>query len=138
MSVTSTIPGIWLGLLGWLCLFAAADDAPPRIKPESARQHVGSKVEVVMQVQAAKNSEKRKTVFLDSEANFQDEKNLGIAISEQGQAELKQQRGIADASEFYRNKRIRVVGVVELEDERVYIKVQAAEQLEVFTDVSRD
>lgn len=134
MKLTAKLLGIGLSLLSVQTLLATADDAIPRIKAEAARQHVGSKVEVVMQVQAAKNAEKRKTVFLDSEANFQDDKNLGIAISEQGQTELKQQRGIADAAEFYRNKQIRVVGIVELEEDRVYIKVHAAEQLDLHSD----
>lgn len=117
-------------LLGW----CAAADQPPRIQPQEARQHVGQKVEVVFEVKASKNSIKRKTVFLDSETDFRDVRNLGIAISEQGQTELKTQRHIEDAATFYRGKQIRVVGVVVLEDERPYIKVDYAEQLDLFTD----
>ncbi len=61
-----------------------AEDKPPRVKAEDARQHVGKKVEVVFEVKATKNSTKRKTVFLDSESDFNNRNNLGVAISEKG------------------------------------------------------
>lgn len=111
-----------------------ADEKPPRIKPEEARQHAGKKVEVVFEVKGSKNAVKRKTVYLDSESDFRDEKNLGIAISEKGVEALKQKRGVDDPAEFYRTRKIRVVGEVVIEEERPYIKVDDAEQLDVFDE----
>lgn len=119
----------------FLLLFSAritvAEDQPPRIKAEEARQNVGKKVEVVFEVKATKNSVKRKTVYLDSEENFQDKKNLGIAISERGLSDLKQKRGVVAPEEYYRGKSIRVLGTVASEEDRVYIKVDEAEQLDL-------
>lgn len=111
-----------------------ADEKPPRIKPEEARQHAGKKVEVVFEVKGSKNAVKRKTVYLDSESDFRDEKNLGIAISEKGVEALKQKRGVDDPAGFYRTKKVRVVGEVVIEEERPYIKVDDAEQLDVFDE----
>jgi len=114
-----------------LVVSPAAEDKPIRIKPEEARQHIGKKVEVVFEVKASKNSVKRKTVYLDSEMNFQDEKNLGVAISETGVTDLKQKRGVDAPDEYYRGKSIRVVGVVVKDEDRPYIKVDEADQLDL-------
>lgn len=122
-------------LLLWLAPLAVrADEKPPRIKPGEARQHVDKKVEVVFDVKGSKDSVKRKTVYLDSEADFQDEKNLGIAISERGVSSLKQKRNVDAPAEYYRGKKIRVVGVVVIEEGRAYIKVDDAEQLDLFEE----
>lgn len=115
-----------------ILIFAAltrADDKPPRIPPDQARQHVGKQVEVVFEVKASKHSVKRKTVFLDSEADFHDAKNLGVAISEKGIADLKAKRGIDSPAEFYKGKSIRVLGEVRLENDRPYIDVHDAEHI---------
>lgn len=109
----------------------AEEQQPVRIQPAEARQHIGRRVEVVFEVRHTKNSEKRKTVFLDSEADFNDDKNLGIAINEQGLAELKEKRGVADPADFYEGKKIRVVGTVVMQEGRVYINVSLAEQLDL-------
>jgi hypothetical protein len=122
--------GTLLAGLAAACL-PAADEAPVRIKPAEARQHVAKKVEVVFEVKASKHSAKRKTTYLDSEADFNDQNNLGIAVSEQGIADLKQQRGVESPAEYYRGRKIRVVGTVVLEEDRPYIKVDAAEQLDL-------
>ena len=122
------------------CLLTAtsfgSDDQPLRINAEDARQHAGKKVEVIFEVKATKNSAKRKTVFLDSEADFNDRKNLGIAISEEGVADLKKVRDVTAPEEHYRGKKIRVVGEVVIEDDRAYIKVNHAEQLDLAKDKS--
>ncbi len=132
MKISATL------LAGCLLLLAAsvlpAEDKPPCIKPEESRQYVGMQGEVVFEVKASKNSMNRKTVFLDSTTNFNDEANLGIAISEQGVADLNQKRAVSAPAEYYRGKTIRVVGTVVLEDDRVYIKVDAAEQLDLAKD----
>ncbi len=124
-------------LLAALAAAWLADEKPVRIKPEEARRHIDKKVEVVFEVKASKHSEKRKTTYLDSETTFSDEKNLGIAVSEKGIAELKQKRGVDAPADYYRGKKIRVVGTVVLEEDRPYIKVDDAEQLDLAKDNDR-
>ncbi len=122
------------------CLLTATssgmDDQPLRIKAEEARQHTGKKVEVIFEVKATKHSAKRRIVFLDSEADFNDRKNLGIAISEEGVADLHKVRDVTAPEEHYRGKKIRVVGEVVIEDDRVYIKVSSAEQMDLAKEKS--
>lgn len=55
--------------------------------------------------------------------------NPGIAISEEGVADLKKVGDVSVPEEYYLGKKIRVVGEVVIEDDRVYIKVSHAEQL---------
>ena len=121
-----------------LCLLAtvlvADDEQPKRIEAHEARQYEGKKVEVVFEVKAAKLSMKRKTVFLDSELNFMDERNLGIAIVEKGLNDLSAQKGIGAPADHFRSKKIRVVGTVVLEDMRPYIKVEQADQIDLYKE----
>lgn len=120
---------VWLLSLATIVLADGA--APPRIKPEDARMHLNKQVEVVFEVKHTKYSEHRKTAFLDSEDNFQDEKNLGIAITEAGIQDLKQKRGVDGPADYYHGKTIRVTGTVSLKEENVYIEVTQAEQLDL-------
>ena len=129
--MNTQIPILGCCILMLTALAMGAEEKPPRIKPEEARQHAGKKVEVVFEVKGTKNSLKRKTVYLDSEADFRDKKNLGIAISERGVSALKQKRSVESPAEYYKEKTIRVVGEVVIEDERPYIKVDDAVQLDL-------
>jgi hypothetical protein len=130
--MTVRFASLWCGV--WLLSLASivlAEDTPPRIKPEDARMHLNKQVEVVFEVKHTKHSEHRKTAFLDSEDNFQDEKNLGIAITEAGIQDLKQKRGVDGPADYYHGKTIRVTGTVSLKEEKVYIEVTQAEQLDL-------
>ena len=122
-------------MAGWIVVtmgsLAFADDAPLRIKPEEARMHVDKSVEVVFEVKHSKYSEKRKTAFLDSEENFQDDKNLGIAITETGIQDLKQKRAVEGPADYFFGKTIQVTGRIILKEEKPYIEVNAAEQLTI-------
>jgi hypothetical protein len=122
---------LWCSLLLATTSIVLADDTPVHIKPEEARMHVDKKVEVVLEVKHAKYSERRKTAFLDSEENFQDEKNLGIAITEAGIQDLKQKRAVDGPADYYRGKTIRVTGTVILKEDKPYIEVTQAEQLDL-------
>jgi hypothetical protein len=75
-----------------------------------------------MTVKASKLSKHRKAVFLDSEEDFHDEKNLGIVIDEDG---LKKFRaaGIDEPHEHFKGKKVRAVGTVELREDRPYLPV---------------
>ena len=125
-------PGMILfSLLALGAMVEAADESPPLVKSDEARQHAGKKVAVIFEVKAAKYSDKRKTAYLDSTDNFRDEKNLGIAISERGLNDLKQKRQIDTPTDYYHGNSIRVEGVVVIEEDRTYIKVDDAEQLDL-------
>jgi hypothetical protein len=128
---TSRIHQFALGLTLMLTSLPAAfgDEKPISIEPAEARAHKGKRVAVQFKVQATKNSVHRKTVFLDSEKDFRDEKNLGIAITEKGIEDLRQRRGITAPAEHFLEKTIRVVGVVVLREDRPYIDVKEAEQI---------
>lgn len=121
-----------VGLMGamWSGL-AFAEDTLDHIEPQNARKHINRQVEVVFEVKHAKYSLKRNTVFLDSEVDFQDPKNLGVRIPEAGLAAIKRVRSIDKPSDFYQGKRIRVVGKVILQDDKPYIDVTDAEQLDI-------
>lgn len=92
---------------------------------------VDKKVEVVFEVKYSKHSERRKTAILDSEKDFQGEKNLGIAITEKGIQDLKQKRAVDGPADDDKGKTIRVLGTVILQEEKAYIEVNEAEQLDL-------
>jgi hypothetical protein len=70
-----------------------AGAAPPADRPLSpleARKRVNEKVSVEMLVRASKNRlEKHKEIYLDSEADFRDKKNLAVVINAAGAAKFK-------------------------------------------------
>jgi hypothetical protein len=116
----------------FLTLVAHAEDepAPKKIRAEEARQHLGQKVSVTFLVQASKDAVKRKVVYLDSEKDFHDPKNLGIIIPEDVVARLVQKIGNNPAT-YYKDRTIRVVGKVVEAESRCYIRLGEPEQIEV-------
>ncbi|HVX11721.1 MAG TPA: hypothetical protein VHC22_11115 [Pirellulales bacterium] len=117
---------------------ARADDEPPpqKIRAEEARQYLGKKVTVTFAVQSAKDAVKRKVVFLDSEKDFRDPKNLGIIVPEDIAARLVQKIG-ANPATYYKDRTIRVVGKVVEEEGRCYIRLAEPEQIEVVEPESK-
>jgi hypothetical protein len=113
-----------------LTVIAAADDSPA-IPPAEAQNHVGQSVTVEMVVKAAKKSCKRKLVFLDSLEDFQDPDNLGISIDEAGEQDLARKFANTDLPAFFLNKTIRVTGAVARRDDRTYLDVSQATQIEL-------
>lgn len=99
------------------------------LTPEQAVKRVNEKVVVEMLVKASKNRlEKRKEIYLDSEDDFRDPKNLGIVITLAG-AEKYKDAGIADPAEHFKGKTIRVTGTVILKDDRPRIEVDDLKQI---------
>jgi hypothetical protein len=112
----------------------AADDdekKPIPIKPPDARKHVGKKVIVEFDVKKTKHSPKRKKYYIDSEEDFQDERNIGIQIDEPMALKLREEKKVEDVAKFYEGKKIRVAGVIVLEDDRPYIKLAAPDDIDV-------
>jgi len=108
----------------------AADGEKPLTAVE-ARQKLGEQVYAEVTIQAAKNRlEKRGEIYLDSEADFHDEKNLATVITRAGAAEFARQ-GIADPAEHFRGKKIRVRGTVSEKEEVRRIEVDDPKQIEL-------
>jgi hypothetical protein len=74
--------------------------------------------------------EKRKEIYLDSEEDFRDPKNLAIVINVDGAATFKK-AGIDDPAEHFKGKTIRVNGIVTKENDRPRIVVEDAKQIRI-------
>ena len=125
--------GIAYGLLlTFAATLATADDNGAQvIPPAEARNHVGQQVTVEMVVKKTKTSVHKKMVFLDSLEDFQDPDNLGIAIDEAGEQDLGRKFNNTDLPALFLNKTIRVTGTVARRDERTYIDVDKASQIDL-------
>ena len=120
-----------LACMLWAQMTVGQEKTSQPIAPAEAKNHVGKKVTVEMTVKAAKKSAKMKRVFLDSLENFQDPDNLGVTINESAEQDLLRQHATADLAEFFRKKTIRVTGTIARRDERTYLDVEKADQIEV-------
>jgi DNA/RNA endonuclease YhcR with UshA esterase domain len=109
-------------------------EEPKQDKPLSAAEaskRVNEKVVVEMLVKASKNRlEKRQEIYLDSEEDFRDPKNLGVVINVAGAAKFKD-AGIEDPAEHFKGKTIRVTGTVTKESERPRIVVEDPKQIQI-------
>jgi hypothetical protein len=84
-----------------------------------------------MTVKATKDRlEKRGEIFLDSEEDFRDEKNLGIVVTRAG-AQKFQNDGIADPAEHFKGKTIEVRGAVIVKEDRPRIEAEDSKQVRV-------
>jgi uncharacterized protein (TIGR03067 family) len=114
-----------LALLG----FSGADDSTKPISAEQAVKRVNERVCVEMPVRATKNRlEKRGEIYLDSEQDFHDAKNLGVVITKTGAAKYAQNNIIAPAVHFM-GKIIRVNGTVIVKENRPRIEVDDPKQI---------
>jgi uncharacterized protein (TIGR03067 family) len=107
---------------------ATADDTKP-LTPAEAIKKVNEEVTVQMLVKASKNRlEKRGEIYLDSEENFQDEKNLGIVVTKTGAVKFKA-KGVDDPAVHFKDKTIRVKGTVIIKEKRPRIEVDDPKQI---------
>jgi hypothetical protein len=105
------------------------DDREPITPAEAIKQIGKPTVLVEMTVKAAKDRlERRGIIYLDSEEDFKDEKNLGVAISAEAAAKFKD-KGIADPAAHFDGKTIRVRGCVMRFEERPYLPVHDPAQI---------
>src|SRR5437867_1732518 len=111
MKPMRTATALTIVLVGLMALDAPSQDIKP-LTPVEAIKKVNQEVTVQMLVKAAKNRlEKRGEIYLDSEENFRDEKNLGIVIAKTGAAKFKE-AGVDDPAIHSQDKLIRVKGTV--------------------------
>ncbi|GIW85213.1 MAG: hypothetical protein KatS3mg107_0873 [Gemmataceae bacterium] len=117
------------GLLLSLLAVAWAEDPRPLTPAEAIRQIGQPGVVVEMVVKKAKNRlEQRGLIYLDSEEDFRDEKNLGVAISAEAAAKFRAQ-GIADPAAHFLGQTIRVRGCVMRFENRPYLPVHDPQQI---------
>jgi DNA/RNA endonuclease YhcR with UshA esterase domain len=95
-----------------------------------AINRVNESVTVEMLVQKTKRCSGSRQVFLDSEANHRDPKNLGVVVTESGRAKFSE-AGIDDPATHFSGKSIRVRGVVIRKVNRPYIEVNDPSQIEM-------
>jgi len=100
------------------------------LSPVEAIDRVNETVTVEMPVRRTKCCTGSRQVFLDSEADQHDPKNLGVVVTEQGRAKFSE-AGIDDPTAHYKGKTIRVRGVVIRREERPYIEVDDPGQIEL-------
>ena len=107
-------------------------EPPKPVTPITAIEQIGRpEVLVEMVVKKAKDRlNKRGIIYLDSEDNFKDAKNLGVAISAEAAAKFKT-RGIADPAARFLGRTIRVKGCVMRFEDRPYLPVHDPEQITV-------
>jgi len=116
--------------LVWTSGVDASDDERPLTAIE-ARLKLNEKVYVELTIRAAKNRlDKRGEIYLDSEEDFHDEKNLAIVINREGAAEYRRQ-GVEDPAEHFRGKKLRVRGTVTSVDDVRRIEVSDPKQVEL-------
>jgi hypothetical protein len=99
------------------------------MSPVEAINRINESVVVEMVVQRTKCCKSSRQVFLDSEANHRDPKNLGVVVTEGGRAKFGK-AGLDDPTAHYKGKTIRVRGVVIRREDRPYIEVNDPCQIE--------
>jgi hypothetical protein len=105
------------------------EDKP--LSPVDAIKKVDEKVTVEMLVKAAKNRlEKRGEIYLDSEDDFHDDKNLGIVITKAGAAKFAD-AGVKEPASHFKGKTIRVTGTVIIKEKRPRIEVTDPDQIKI-------
>jgi DNA/RNA endonuclease YhcR with UshA esterase domain len=99
------------------------------LSPQEAAKRVNEQVTVLMLVKAAKNCPHCSRIFLDSEEDHHDSKNMTVAVTKTGRARFKEAR-IDDPALHFKGKAIRVTGVVTLNENRPRIDVHDLQQIE--------
>jgi DNA/RNA endonuclease YhcR with UshA esterase domain len=100
------------------------------LSPQEAGNRVNEQITVQMLVKAAKNCQRCSLMFLDSEEDHHDPKNLAVAVTETGKGKFKEAK-IDDPAGYFKGKTIRVTGVVTVKGNQPQIEVGDPRQIEV-------
>src|SRR5947207_3899193 len=95
-----------------------------------AIDRINESVTVEMAVRRTKCRSGSRQVFLDSQADHRDPKNLGVVVTDAARARFSE-AGIDDPTTHYKGKTIRVRGVVIRREDRPYIEVNDPSQIEL-------
>jgi acetyl esterase/lipase len=108
----------------------ADSKAEAPIPAAQAKDHVGEKATVETTIVASKDSANRKTIYLDSEPNFSDDKNFTIIIS-YDHTQAFADAGIANPAEHYKGKTLRVTGTIIREEDQTRIHAENPNQIKI-------
>lgn len=100
------------------------------LSPVEAINLVNESVTAEMLVQRTKCCTGSRQVFLDSEPNHRDSKNLGVVVTEGGRANFSE-AGIDDPAAHFNGRNIRVRGVIIRKENRPYIEINDPSQIEI-------
>ncbi|HMO12866.1 MAG TPA: hypothetical protein PKD64_03560 [Pirellulaceae bacterium] len=105
------------------------------LTPTQAINKIGSStVRVQFVVKHAKDRlAKRGVVYLDSEEDFENAENLGVALSVAATEELKA-KGVEDFEAHFLGKKVEVCGCVMRFEDRPYLPVLRADQIRVVNE----
>ncbi len=103
------------------------------LSPQEAVNRINEQVIVEMQVKAAKNCQHCLQIFLDSEADHHDPKNLAVAVTKSGKLNFAEAK-IDDPATYFKDKTIRVKGTVIIEEKRPRIEVDDPGQIKIVGD----
>lgn len=106
--------------------------APPAgaIRPERACEKVGHECVVEFIVKSTKRLEDKNVCFLNSKPSPRDPDNFTAVIFAAGLERLKS-AGVGEPEKHYKDRTVRVSGVVKMHKERAEIVVESADQLEI-------
>jgi hypothetical protein len=110
-----------------------AEEYAMNLSPVEAITRVNESVTMEMLVQRTKCCSGSSQVFLDSEPDHRDPKNLGVVVTEIGRARFSE-AGIDDPTAHFSGKTIRVRGVVIRKEKGPYIEVNDPSQIERVTN----
>jgi DNA/RNA endonuclease YhcR with UshA esterase domain len=96
------------------------------LTPVEAAKKVGEKVTVEMEVKSARKGSG--VAFLNSEADFKDDKNFTLFINKAGVERLKEAK-VEDPADHFQGKTVRATGKVSLYRERPQIIIEDPAQI---------
>jgi hypothetical protein len=120
--------GVVLALACFPALATADDKGIKPVTPEAAAKKVDEKCTVEMEVKSTGKAEG--VFFLNSKENYRASDNFTVFINKAGAATLKEAK-IDDPAAHYKNKTIRVTGMVKLYRDKPEIVVEKADQIQV-------
>jgi hypothetical protein len=110
------------------------DGKPAAVVPAAeAKDHVDKTCTVELTVRSTKNAAPRREYYLDSEEDFRDDKNFAVVIS-YDHIEAFNKAGVADPSEHYKGKKLRVTGKVIHENDQTRMRVEDPKNIVVVED----
>jgi hypothetical protein len=113
----------------WAAAHEKADEKGAKpLTPEAAAKKIDQQCTVEMMVKSTGKS--RGVFFLNSKEDYKDADNFTVFINKVGVEKLKEAK-IEDPSTHFKNKTIRVMGVVKLYRNKPEIVVEKADQIQV-------
>ncbi len=127
---------IGLSLIGCVAVWGiagAAEEPSPAAKiitADVARNHVGQKVTVTFKVLHTKAATNPERVYIDSEKDYRDPRNLGILI-ESDSLPAFAKAGIPKPATHYEGKNVRITGTPFLRNGDLFIRATEPSQIEI-------